>query len=215
LKRETGIILALDVESLDRALEIAEKISAYVDAIKVGYPLVLSEGLKSIGALKNYGKPLIADFKVADIPEISKRICQKAVDAGADYITVHGFVGEDVVEACSEVADIFVVAEMSHPGAEDFMAEDAEKIVKIAKRYAYGIVAPATRPERIRRLRMAAGNLTIISPGVKAQGGKPGDAIRAGADFEIIGRGIYGAEDPLRAVKEFAEAIRRVEPGKK
>jgi orotidine-5'-phosphate decarboxylase len=209
LKKENGIILALDVDSKEKALEICGEVADFVDAIKVGYPLVLKTGLSIVGELKQFKKPIITDFKVADIPIISQGICRAAVDAGADYVIVHGFVGEDVVKACSEAAKIFVVAEMSHPGATDFMADNAEGIAGIARKHAVGIVAPATRPERITELRNAVGDLIIISPGVKAQGASVGDAIRAGADFEIIGRGIYEAPDPRSAAEEYSRSARR------
>jgi orotidine-5'-phosphate decarboxylase len=208
LKQENGIILALDVDTREKALAVCGEAADFVDAIKVGYPLVLKTDLSIVGELKQFQKPIITDFKVADIPIVSQRICEAAVDAGADYVIVHGFVGEDVVKACSKAAKIFVVAEMSHPGAVDFMAKDAESIAEIARKYAVGIVAPATRPERIKELREVVGDLTIISPGVKAQGASVGDAIRAGADFEIIGRGIYEAGEPRKAAGEFSKSAK-------
>lgn len=211
MQKNNRIILALDTEDSKRALRICEEVTEYIDAVKVGYPLVLNTGLGIIKKLKNFNKPIIADFKVADIPEISRKICEIAVKSGADYAIVHGFVGEDVIKACSEVAKIFVVAEMSHPGANDFMSGEAEKIAAMVKKYAYGIVAPATRPERIGQLRKIVGeNIVIISPGIKAQGAKVGDAIKAGADFEIIGRGICAAHDLKKAAKEFSDILKKL-----
>ncbi len=208
LKRENGIILALDVDTKEKALEICGEAADFVDAIKVGYPLILNTGLDVIGELGQFKRPIIADLKVADIPFVSKRICETAVKSGADYVIVQGFVGSDVVKACSSAARIFVVVEMSHPGAEEFMAKDALMIAENAKECAEGIVAPATRPQRIRELRKTVGDLIIISPGVKAQGANVGDAIKAGADFEIIGRGIYEAADPGKAAEESSERAR-------
>jgi orotidine-5'-phosphate decarboxylase len=202
--------LALDVDDKEEALQICNEVKDYVDAIKVGYPFVLNTGVDFIPELKKFKIPIIADFKVADIPEISKRVCELATKSGADYVIVHGFVGEDVIKACSTISRIFVVAEMSHPGAKDFMDSKAEKIAKIAKDHAYGIVAPATHPEAIKKLRKIVGNLAIISPGVKAQGAKVGEAIKAGADFEVIGRGIYQAKNPKRAAKEFSDILKRL-----
>lgn len=210
MQKNNKIILALDVESEDEALQLCKEVAEHIDAIKVGYPLVLKTGASIIKKIKQFKKPVIADFKVADIPEISRKICEIAVKSGADYVIVHGFVGEDVVKACSEVANIFVVAEMSHPGAKDFMSSEADKIAKIAKKYAYGIVAPATRPERIKKLRKIVGDIVIISPGIKAQGAAVGDAIKAGADFEIIGRGIYASQNPKKAAKEFADILKKL-----
>jgi orotidine-5'-phosphate decarboxylase len=207
LERNTGVILALDVDTREKALSVCEAVRGHVDAIKVGYPLILKTGLDIIGEL-NFGKPIIADFKVADIPVVSRTICDAARAKGAGYVIIHGFVGEDVLEECSEGGPVFVVTEMSHPGATSFMAPAAEDIAAMAKKYAFGIVAPATRPERIRKLRGIVGpDMVIISPGVAAQGGHPGDAIGAGADFEIIGRGIYEADDPGEAAREYAEKI--------
>ena len=71
---------------------------------------------------------------------------------------------------------------------------------------ASGVVAPATRPERLRKIRDVVGDLTIISPGVGAQGGSAADTIKAGADYVIVGRSIYDSKNPgieaERIVKE-------------
>lgn len=212
MMRESGIILALDMEDPDRAVKVSRETAEFIDAVKVGYPLVLSAGMGILERLKGLGKPVIADFKVADIPYISRRICARAVNGGADYVIVQGFLGEDVVRACSEVAQIFVVADMSHPGAREFIHGRAVEVARIAKKYAYGIVAPATRPESIESLRKVVDAMVIISPGIKAQGAPPGSAISAGADFEIVGRGIYEAQDPRRAAEELYTAIREISP---
>ena len=62
------LILALDITEKKRALRVAHTCAPYLDAIKIGYPLVLSAGLGIAGELAREGLPLIADFKVADIP---------------------------------------------------------------------------------------------------------------------------------------------------
>ncbi|MFQ6105594.1 MAG: orotidine-5'-phosphate decarboxylase [Candidatus Hydrothermarchaeaceae archaeon] len=209
MKKKNGIILALDVSDREKALKVCRETVDFIDAVKVGYPLVLSVGIAFIRKIRKLGKPVIADFKVADIPEISRKICRLATENGADYVVVQGFAGSDVVKACSKVAKIFVVADMSHPGGREFINKESERIAVMAKRYAAGIVAPATYPESIQELRKIVGNLTIISPGVKVQGAEVGSAIRAGADFEIIGRGIYYADNPRKAAMEFSDVIKR------
>lgn len=210
MKNENRIILALDVESEEEALEICDVTKDYVDAFKVGYPLVLNAGIEIIEGLKAFEKPIIADFKIADIPSVSETICRTAVDNGADYVIIQGFVGEEVIKDCSKWAKIFVVCEMSHEGAKDFMEDQAEAIAEIAVKYAYGIVAPATRPERITKLREVVGDMVIISPGIKVQGASVGDAIKAGADYEIIGRGIYQAKDPGKAARVYSKILKKV-----
>ncbi len=208
LRRENGIVLALDLEDKGRALSIAEEVIDHVDAFKLGYPLILSTGIGIIGEMKKYGKPVIADLKVADIPVISSKICELAGDS--DYVIVHGFVGEDVVTECSKVARIFVVAEMSHPGATEYLGGVSNELAEMATKYAEGIIAPATRPERIREMRSIVGDLLILSPGVKAQGANVGDAIKAGADYEIIGRGISEAPDPKGVAEGYSRTIKAI-----
>jgi orotidine-5'-phosphate decarboxylase len=67
---------------------------------------------------------------------------------------------------------------------------------------AAGVVAPATRPERIKAIRSIMGDRIIISPGVGAQGGSADAALRAGADYLIVGRSIYEAKEPEVSAKK-------------
>ena len=204
------LILALDVLEGEKALDIAKKTAPYLYAIKVGWPLVMNAGMDIVREISQFSR-VICDFKVADIPNTTRLIVRTAKKYGASGIIVHSFVGRDSVRAAVEEAgdmDVFVVTEMSHPGALDFMQENAEKMVKIAKEEgALGIIAPATRPERLREIRKIAGDLLILSPGVGAQGGKARDAIEAGADYIIVGRSIYNAENPEKKAKEIMEEI--------
>ena len=214
LTPRTRLIIALDVTDREEALAIAQKLGGAVDAIKVNYPLVLSCGLGIIKDIKKYAS-VIADFKVADIPNTNSLICREAFEAGADGIICQGFVGSDSVEACVDVAnkfgrDVYVVTEMSHPGALDFMQAHAFELVDLAlKSGASGIIAPATRPERLAEIRRRAENMKILAPGVGAQGGDARKAVDAGADFVIVGRSIYNAEDPYASAVEFIEQLRQ------
>jgi orotidine-5'-phosphate decarboxylase len=94
---------------------------------------------------------------------------------------------------------------MSHPGATEFFHGcTAENIVKLAVACgADGIIAPATRPMRVKILRSFSGTLKILSPGVGAQGGNP-DEIAKMVEGIIIGRAIYEAADPAAAAAEYA-----------
>jgi orotidine-5''-phosphate decarboxylase (EC 4.1.1.23) len=216
MERKTGLILALDVTDRDEAIQISEKVAGYVDAIKIGYPLVLATGMEIIGQLSKYA-PIIADFKVADIPNTNRLICEQVFKAGADGVIVQGFTGHDSLEAAVKLAkeqgkDIFVVTEMSHPGALDFMQQAGEGIAKMAAdAKASGVVAPATRPERVTEIRKIIGSeLSIISPGVGAQGGSASDVIKAGADWVIVGRSIYQSDEPDMAAKKIVDEIKEV-----
>ena len=212
MKKDTRLILALDVLTRDRALQLVESVGKNFDAIKVGYPLILAAGLSIVSEISSRAQ-VIADLKVADIPSTDKLICDQVLSAGASGIIVHAFTGSDSLKACISSAekfkaDLFVVTEMSHPGAEQFMAPLAERMARLAvESGARGVVAPATRPERIRLIRSIIGDKLIISPGVGAQGGSAGEALQAGADYLIVGRSVYGSADPLASTKELLDQI--------
>jgi len=210
MQKKNRIILALDVTSSADAMRVVEAVKGYVDAIKINWPLILATGPDMIREMSSV-KDVICDFKIADIPNTNKLIVEQAMSRGASAVICHGFTGDDSVKACVDAAkgQVFVVTEMSHPGGKQFTAPLADKFAALAKSAgARGIVAPATRPERIVALRKIIGDLEIISPGVGAQGGKASDAIRAGADYIIVGRAIYDAPDPGGAAKALADEVK-------
>jgi len=211
MQKKNRIILALDVKSREDALRVVGAAADSIDAVKVGWPLILAAGPDIIVEVSKL-KDVICDMKIADIPSVNTLIVNQAMKRGASAVICHGFVGDDSVRACVEAAkgQAFVVTEMSHPGGKQFTAPVADKLAALAKSAgARGIVAPATRPERIADLRRIIDNLEIITPGVGAQGGKASDAIRAGADYIIVGRAIYESTDPKSAAKALADEIRQ------
>ncbi len=210
MKRETELIIALDMTDPQRAVRVAEETSGYCDAFKVNYPLVLSAGLGIVDTLSAYG-PVLCDFKVADIPDTDRLIVGLTFEHAAEGIIVHGFPGEDSLRACIEAAKgaVYVVTAMSHPGANTFLLPVAEEMALLAREAgAAGIVAGATRPATIAKLRTIVGELLILSPGVGPQGGDPVEAIRQGADYLIVGRRITTAKDPVGAAQEVAAEVR-------
>jgi len=208
------LILALDVTGKKKALAVAHACAPYLDAIKIGYPLVLSAGLSIAGELEKEGLPLIADFKVADIPNTNTLICDQVFEAGFSGVICQGFTGMDSVKACVASAhahkgECYVVAEMSHPGGKEFFSGGiAEQIASNAIiAGADGIIAPATRPDRVRVLRGFVGNKKILSPGIGTQGGDA-DAVASLVDGIIVGRSIYEAPDPAAAAQSYAHLRR-------
>lgn len=211
MQKKTRIIVALDVKSRADALRVVDASKDYVDGVKVGWPLILAAGPDIISDIAKV-KDVVCDMKIADIPSVNALIVEQAVKRGASAVICHGFVGDDSVKACVDAAkgQVFVVTEMSHPGGKQFTAPVADKLAALARSAgARGIVAPATRPERIADLRKIIGRLEIISPGVGAQGGKASDALKAGADYIIVGRAIYESPDPAAAAKALADEVKR------
>ena len=209
MEKKSRIILALDLTDREKALKVAEATGGFLDAVKINWPLVLGAGPEIITEIAK-ASPVICDFKIADIPNTNRLIVEEAVRRGASAVIAHGFTGSDSLKACVDASGgrVFVVTEMSHPGGKEFTQPNAERMARMAKEQgAMGIVAPATRPESIAKMRSIVGSLMIISPGVGAQGGKASDALRFGADFVIVGRAIYESKDPAKAAETLAKEI--------
>ncbi|MBR3112481.1 MAG: orotidine-5'-phosphate decarboxylase [Methanobrevibacter sp.] len=215
MKIKNSLILALDVMSESEAVEICDSIKDYIDTIKIGYPLALAEGLEIISKLKDkFGFKVICDFKVADIDATNSKICDETFKAGADAIICHGFVGSDSVQACLDMAnnhgkEIFLLTEMSHPGAKMFLQKDAEKIAEMGVDMGItNYVAPATRLDRLSIIRDIVGdNAFIISPGVGKQGGD-GKKTLEYSNAIIVGRSIYEADNPKIACENLIQSLK-------
>ncbi len=207
-ERESGIMLALDVPDRDTAFRLLDRIAGEIDVIKFNYPLVLREGMEIITRIREtYRKPILADFKIADVPVTNNRIIDLCREAGADGVMVQGFIGIDAIQSAIEAAGnlkIFVVTQLTNPGGLDFTGRFTEDFARLARMLgAAGVQAPGNRPEVVRKIReIVGGEMMIACCGIGVQGGKFGEAIAAGGDFEIIGRAIYRSDDPLQAVRE-------------
>ena len=212
---KNNLILALDVMSESEAIEICDSVKDYIDTIKIGYPLALAEGLEIIKVLKDkFGFKVICDFKVADIDATNSKICDETFKAGADAIICHGFVGSDSVQACLDMAnkhekEIFLLTEMSHPGAKMFLQKDAEAIAQMGVDMKItNFVAPATRLDRLATIRQIVGDEAfIISPGVGKQGGDGAKTLQY-SNAIIVGRSIYEAENPKQACEDLIKSLK-------
>lgn len=212
---KNNLILALDVMNKNEAMKICDSIKDYIDTIKIGYPLALAEGLEIINTLKEkFGFKVICDFKVADIDATNSKICDETFKAGADAIICHGFVGSDSVQACLDIAnkyekELFLLTEMSHPGAKMFLQKNADAIAKMGVKMGIkNYVAPATRLDRLSDIRNIVGeNAYIISPGVGKQGGDGKKTLKY-SNAIIVGRSIYEAENPQIACEKLIKSIK-------
>ncbi|MDO5851505.1 MAG: orotidine-5'-phosphate decarboxylase [Methanobacteriaceae archaeon] len=212
MKIKNKIILALDVQEKNKAYEILDELKEDLNTIKIGYPLVLNEGPEIITKIKEkYDFKIITDFKVADIPATNEKIVNTTLKKGADAIIVHGFTGKDSIKACLDTArennkEIFLLTEMSHPGADLFLKGASEKIAEIGKELEIkNYVAPATKIDRLKKIREIVGkDAYIISPGVGFQGGSIKNTLKY-ANAAIIGRSIYNSNSPKEKIHEFIE----------
>jgi orotidine-5'-phosphate decarboxylase len=181
------LIVALDTNVL-HALDVAKTLKGLT--FKVGWDLIFEGGISIIRELTRYGD-VVVDLKLADVPHITNRVIEKVVEKGACCVIVHGFLYPSVPRG----EHIYVLIKMTTPTLYDEMWERLLDIEGVR-----GFVLPGNQPQVVTRARSRIGcKYRIITPGIGAQGGQPGDAIKAGADFEIVGR--YVLDEPSRAAQ--------------
>jgi orotidine-5'-phosphate decarboxylase len=108
--------------------------------------------------------PIIADFKIMDYSLIAVKTVETAIDAGYDAVVVCGACGPTVISRCVKAANakmVFVFVEFTHRyGLLD--TNIANRSARLAKELGtYGIFAPGTKPERIKKLRNIVGDIII------------------------------------------------------
>lgn len=212
VKKKSRIILALDIDPRIPIKTILSKTKGLIAGVKIGIPYIILHGKERIKEIIEQFREdylFIADLKLADIGFVSEILIDMMYKIGFDAIISHGFIGmkgalEDIKNRCDQLGmELFVIVAMSHPGAEELLNKNVDKIIRMAKHLGIrGFIAPATMPKYITLLRKEFGkNATILSPGIGAQGAPVGSAIKNGADFEIIGRRIILSSNPLEEIK--------------
>jgi len=210
--RKKGLILAADFDDEKTCIDCISKVADFIDGIKIGNLTVFTLGFEIIEKLKKIRPlPVIGDFKIMDISAIATSIIKRGIDAGIDGFMICGVCGPEVLRDSLQIARdrmVFVFTEFTHftglidENLSDYVAEMARDLG------AYGIQAPATRPNRIQKLRKIVGdNLIVISCGVGEQGIPYGTAIANGANYEIVGRSIYLSNKPRLEAKTAKNAI--------
>jgi orotidine-5'-phosphate decarboxylase len=200
--KKSRIILALDkVESLN----ILSSIIKYVAGVKIGLPLLISIGADNMkNIIINYKNDaiFIADLKASDIPETNENIAKTIKNIGFDAIIAHAFVGSESLKALAKHLSVFSLIGMTHKDSY-LINSNVNILIKISQIAGItNFVAPATYPDIIKHLRKEIPNALIISPGVGAQGAPFGSALKVGANFEIIGRSITTALNPVEETQK-------------
>lgn len=207
---DSKLVVALDIMDAEKLLEVAGLVGQEVYAIKINWPSVMIQGAGIIRDLARFGR-VICDLKIADIPNTNSMIVESAMKMGAWGVIAHAFTGEDSLRAVVESSrngKVFSVVSMSHPGSRDFINRHTDELVEISRRTGvYGLIGPGNDTAELARIRKLADGLVLMTPGVGAQGGKASDAIKAGSDLVIVGRGVYGSSDPLKAVRALNREI--------
>lgn len=213
-KARVTLQLALDFVDLERALRVARlAVPKGVDWVEAGTPLIKSEGLDAVRALREAfpGKKIVADMKTADAGRIEM---EAAAKAGADYAIVLGTASESTIREAIEVGNSYglrIGVDLLGVGEpEELAARLGEWGVAFL-----GVHCPidiqmtgggeASEFALLERLAKVTAAPLAVAGGLNSETAP--QAAAAGASIVVIGGAITKAEDPAKATEDIRRAL--------
>ncbi len=221
------IIVALDLGSQDEVEEALKRLPA-VRFVKVGMELFYSTGPALIHILKEQGLKVFLDLKVHDIPNTAAGAMRSLSGLGCDLLNLHCAGGLEMMhrarEAVGESAKLIGVTQLTSTnqstlnhqlGIPGTVEESVLKYAQLAKEA--NLAGVVCSPLEVTAIKEACGDdFLAVTPGVRPKGSgtqdqkrtmTPGEAIRAGSDYLVIGRPILANSDPNGAFLKILEEI--------
>ncbi|MBU0597530.1 orotidine-5'-phosphate decarboxylase [Patescibacteria group bacterium] len=231
-KKKTNLILANDETNTEKFLERADWLGPEIAVLKTHIDIIDDFTPKLIEKLVALAKKhqflIFEDRKFADIGNTVKMQYGQGIFRIADWAhltNAHIVPGPGIIEglqtAAANITDprgLILLAQMSSKG--NLAIHDYTKhAMAMAEQYAgfvVGFIGNGGDVNELKKLTiLAPPQFIIFTPGVKMGGGAdklkqqyttPADVIQAGSDSIIVGRGIYGADNPQKATQEYRQA---------
>ncbi|MBI2000049.1 MAG: orotidine-5'-phosphate decarboxylase [candidate division NC10 bacterium] len=228
------LIVALDVPTLSEATELARRLAPHLAAVKIGSQLFTAEGPRAVHAMHDLGLRVFLDLKFHDIPNTVGGAVAAATSLGVWMLNVHASGGPAMLAAAAKEASatgvsgrtlVLGVTVLTSVEEKDLQATLGtvrtlrDHVLHLAREAkAAGLDGVVASPHEIADIRQACGpGFLIVTPGVRPAGAErgdqrrvmtPGEAIRAGADYVVVGRPILAAKDPVEAAERIAAECR-------
>ncbi|MCX8107319.1 MAG: orotidine-5'-phosphate decarboxylase [Verrucomicrobiae bacterium] len=230
------IIVALDVPTAERAVELARQLGPYIGMVKIGSELFTAAGPDIVRAIRAEGVEVFLDLKFHDIPNTVARAVEAAVRLNVQMLTVHTSGGLEMLRAAQEAAERAALQAHVHPpvvlgvtvltsltdtslqqlGINSTAADQVRRLASLAVQAGLGgvVCSPIEIPV-VRSL--APPGFELVTPGIRAPGSPPDDqkrtrtaaeALAAGATRLVIGRPIVAAADPCKAALAILDSLR-------
>lgn len=229
------LIVALDVTKKDEAFRLIEKLDGLVSFYKVGWALFLAEGPAVVSEILQCGHRVFLDLKIPDdIPDQIRRTVAYAADMGVRFVTMNAtgttlrVAKEAKGDSHIKLLSVTVLTSLNEQDLRelDMIGPDRpqhtldEFIVWKAKySLEHGSDGLICSGDSVAMLREHVGeDAVIVCPGIRPQGtdrddqkrvATPGEAVKNGADYLVVGRPIRNARDPRGMAERVIEDIDR------
>jgi orotidine-5'-phosphate decarboxylase len=221
------LIVALDVPSVEEAKALIAALGDSVGVYKIGLELLFSGGFQLARELAQQGRRVFIDAKLLDIEATVERTTAVVEQSRLEFLTVHALDRKTLDAAVRGRGDSplkllgvtvltnLAAADIIEQGIDHPLAELVLHRARLAKEAGLdGVIASGHEAAKVRQ---AVGpDFLIITPGVRPQGSQtqdqaravtPASAIRAGADYIVVGRPITRAPNPRAAADAIADEI--------
>jgi len=229
------IIVALDVSNWESALNLVEQLAPVVGAFKVGKELFVSAGSDVVRRIRATGASVFLDLKFHDIPNTVAKAVAAAVQLDVQMLTIHTSGGSEMMQAAESAAQetakpllrppplvlgVTILTsldsnELAEIGMNPNVGHQVERLALLAAKT--GLRGLVCSPLEIAGLReILPASLQLATPGIRPPNATPDDqkrtltpkeAIVAGANWLVIGRPIYAAENPRVAAENILESL--------
>jgi len=227
IKTADKIIVALDVPTKERALELVKQLEDKISFFKIGLQLYTAEGPEIVRAVLATGAKVWLDLKLYDIPNTVARAVESASTLGVRMLTIHLSGGDEMIRAAASarasgmlLLGVTVLTSSTEQTLREIgITDDVEhQVLRLARIGAQaGIDGIVASPHEIRTLRREFGDrFKIAVQGIRPTWAEPGDqkrfmtpreAIEAGADYIGIGRPITAHPKPDEAMAKILEEL--------
>ncbi|HEY3661371.1 MAG TPA: orotidine-5'-phosphate decarboxylase [Candidatus Udaeobacter sp.] len=221
------IIVALDVATKQKALDLVEQLRADISFFKIGLQLYTAEGPEIVRAVLATGAKVWLDLKLYDIPNTVARGVDSASILGVQMLTIHLSGGSEMIRAATAarandllVLGVTVLTSSTEQTLREIGITNGveEQVLRLARLgAAAGIDGVVASPHEIKILRREFGErFKIAVQGIRPSWAEPGDqkrfltpreAFEAGADFIGIGRPITRHQNPREAVARILDEL--------
>ena len=224
------LIIALDVNTLEKAEALVQELSPAAGVFKVGKELFTAAGPAVIEMIHQHKAKVFLDLKFHDIPNTVAGAVRSAASLGVFMLNVHTLGGREMlrqaVGACGEVKSklrllgVTILTSMDDAALREIgipnpLQDEVLQLAALAKDCGLsGVVASGLEAPMIRKA--CGSGFLIVTPGVRpawaAHGDQkrvltPREALDGGADFIVVGRPVTAAEKPLEAAEKILKEI--------
>ena len=217
------LIIALDMDRGEDALNLVRKLKGELSLFKVGSQLFTREGPALIKALRAEGVDVFLDLKWHDIPQTVANAVHAAAALDVRFITIHASGGLEMLQAAkaatkgsrTQILAVTVVTSLDDGALRQigFDRTAPEQVLRLARLAVLAeIRGLVCSPHEISLIREQIQEpVTLVIPGVRsAKDGlqdqkrtlSAAEAIQRGANHLVIGRPITKAPDPVAAARE-------------